>query len=63
MAAHVLAVVRSHYSGVDLQRLETGVSSNTNQVKAEQLRATSQVMDAKMITDIDLYGETEQASQ
>jgi hypothetical protein len=41
VAAHVLAVVRSHYPGVDLQRLEAGMSSNTNQVKAEQLRASS----------------------
>jgi hypothetical protein len=43
----VLAVVQSHYPGVDLQRLEAGVSSNTDQVKA-----------AKMIADVDLYGET-----
>jgi hypothetical protein len=63
MADHVLAVVWSHYPGVDLQRLEAGVSSKTDYVKAEQLRATSQVTAAKMITDIDLYGETRQASQ
>jgi hypothetical protein len=63
MAAHVLVVVRSHYPGVDLQRLEAGVSSSTDQVKTEQLRATSQVTAAKMITDVDLYGETRQASQ
>jgi hypothetical protein len=37
----MLAVVRSHYPGVDLKRLEADVSSNTNLVKAEQLRATS----------------------
>jgi hypothetical protein len=30
VAAHVLAVVRSHYPGVDLQRLEASVSSNTD---------------------------------
>jgi hypothetical protein len=41
VATHVLAVVRSHYPSMDLQRLEAGVSSNTDQVKAEQLRATS----------------------
>jgi hypothetical protein len=41
VAAHVLAVVRSHYPDVDLQRFEAGMSSNTNQVKAEQLRASS----------------------
>jgi hypothetical protein len=28
--AHVLVVVRSHYPGVDLRRLDTGVSSNTD---------------------------------
>jgi hypothetical protein len=54
----VLAVVQSHYPGVDLQRLEAGVSSNTDQVKAEQLRASSQATAAKMIVDVDLYGET-----
>jgi hypothetical protein len=41
VAAHVLAVVQSHYPEVDLKRLEAGVSSNTGPVKAEQLRATS----------------------
>jgi hypothetical protein len=41
VAAHVLAVVRSHYPGVDLRRLEAGVPSNTDPMKAEQLRATS----------------------
>jgi hypothetical protein len=35
MATHFLAMVRSHYPSVDLQRLEAGVSSNTDQVKAE----------------------------
>lgn len=63
MAAYVLAVVRSLYPGVDLRRLEAGVSSNTDQEKAEQLRATSQATAAKIITDIDLYGETGQTSR
>jgi hypothetical protein len=63
VAAHVLAVVRSHYPEVDLRRLEAGVSSNTDLVKAEQLRATSQATAAKMISDVDLCSETEQTSQ
>jgi hypothetical protein len=63
VAAHVLAVVRSHYPRVDLKRLEAGVSRNTDPVKAEQLRATSQATAAKMISDVDLYGETRQTSQ
>jgi hypothetical protein len=63
VAAHVLAVVRSHYPGVDLRRLEASVSSNIDPVKAEQLRTTSQVTAAKMISDVDLYGETRQTSQ
>jgi hypothetical protein len=63
VATHVLVVVRSHYPRVDLKRLEVGVSSNTNLVKAEQLRATSQVTTAKMISNVDLYGETRQTSQ
>jgi hypothetical protein len=41
VATHVLAVVQSHYLGVDLRRLEANVSSNTDKEKAEQLRATS----------------------
>jgi hypothetical protein len=48
---------------VDLKRLEAGVSSNTDLVKAKQLRATSQVTATKMISDVDLYGETRQTSQ
>jgi hypothetical protein len=51
-------MVRSHYPGVDLKRHEAGVSRNTDPVKAEQLRATSQATAAKMISDVDLYGET-----
>jgi hypothetical protein len=43
---------------VDLRRLEADVSSNTDPVKAEQLRATSQAAVTKMISDVDLYGET-----
>jgi hypothetical protein len=35
VVAHVLAVVLSHYPGVDLRRLEAGVSSNTDQRKAK----------------------------
>jgi hypothetical protein len=47
VVAHVLAVVWSHYPRVDLKRLEAGVSSNTDPVKAEQLRATSLAIVAK----------------
>jgi hypothetical protein len=48
---------------VDLRRIKAGVSSNTDSVKAEQLRATSQATAAKMIGDVDLCGETGQTSQ
>jgi hypothetical protein len=41
VAAHVLAVVRSHYLGVDLRRLKASMSRNTDPVKAKQLRTTS----------------------
>jgi hypothetical protein len=63
MAAHVLGVVWSHYPGVDLKRLETDVSNNTDQRKAEQLRMTSMETALKMIDDVDLCGETGQRSQ
>jgi hypothetical protein len=43
---------------VDLRRLEASASSNTDPVKVEQLRATSQATAAKMISDVDLYGKT-----
>jgi hypothetical protein len=58
VATHILAVVWSHYPGVDLRRLEVGVSSNTDQEKVEQLRATSQATTMKMIIDVDLFCET-----
>jgi hypothetical protein len=48
---------------VDLKRLKTGMSSNTDPVKAEQLRVTSQVTATKMISDVDLYGKIGQTSQ
>jgi hypothetical protein len=58
-----MAVVWSHYPRVDLRRLEASVSSNTDPVKAEQLRATFQAMVTKMISDVDLCGETRQTNQ
>jgi hypothetical protein len=63
MASHVLGVVRSHYPRVDLKRLETGMSNNTDQGKVEQLRITSMETTSKMIADVDLCGETRQSSQ
>jgi hypothetical protein len=63
VAAHVLDVVRSHYPGVDLKRLETGVSNNTDQRKVEELKITSMETTSKMIADVDLCGETGQSSQ
>jgi hypothetical protein len=62
VAAHVLAMVRSHYPGVDLRRLEAGVSSNTDPVKIEQLRATSQATATKIISVVDLCSETGQTN-
>jgi hypothetical protein len=63
MTAHVLGMVRSHYPRVDLKRLETDVSNNTDQGKAEQLRITLMEMVSQMIADVDLCGETGQNSQ
>jgi hypothetical protein len=56
-------MVWSHYPGVDQKKLEAGVSSNTDPVKAEQLIATSQETAAKMISYVDLYGKTRPTSQ
>jgi hypothetical protein len=62
VAAHVIGVVRPHYPRVDLKRLETGVSNNTDQRKANQLRITSMETALKMIADVDLCGESGQSS-
>jgi hypothetical protein len=56
-------MVQSHYPRVDLKRLETSVSSNTDWRKAEQLRTTSMETTSKMIGDVDLFGDTGQTSQ
>jgi hypothetical protein len=56
-------MVRSHYPGVDLKRLETNVSNNTDQGKAEQLRITLMETVSQMIANVDLCGETRQSSQ
>jgi hypothetical protein len=63
VAAHVLGVVQSHYPRVDLKRLETDVSNNTDQRKAKQLKITSMETVSKMIADVDLCGKTRQSSQ
>jgi hypothetical protein len=59
----VLGVVRSHYPRVDLKRLDTGMSSNTDRRKAKQLRTTCMEAASKMIVDVDLFGDTGQTSQ
>jgi hypothetical protein len=56
-------MVRSHYPEVDLKRLETGMSNNTDQGKVTQLRITSMETASKMIADVDLCGETRKSSQ
>jgi hypothetical protein len=48
---------------VDLRRPKTGVSNNTDQRKAKQLRITSMEIVTKMIADVDLCGKTGQSSQ
>jgi hypothetical protein len=48
---------------VDLKRLDTGMSSNTDRRKAEQLRTTCMEAASKMIVDVDLFGDTGQTSQ
>jgi hypothetical protein len=39
------------------------MSSNTDRRKAELLRITSMEIASKMITDVDLFGDTRQTSQ
>lgn len=63
MASHVLAVVRSHYPRVDLQRLEAGVANDIDPQKAAKLRDSSIMTALEMITDVDPCGETRQTSQ
>jgi hypothetical protein len=46
-----------------MRRLKAGVSSNTDPVKVGQLRATSQAMAVKMISNVDLCSKTRQTSQ
>jgi hypothetical protein len=48
---------------VDLKRLETGVSSNTDRRKVKELRTTAMEIASKMMADVDLFGETGQTSQ
>lgn len=63
MAAHVLGVVRSHYPGISLQRLEVGVANDIDHGKANELRLTSQERASKIIADVDLHGEAGESSQ
>jgi hypothetical protein len=58
VASHVLAIVRSHYPRVDLQRIEAGVAKDTNPHKAIELRDSSRMMALNMIADVDLCGKT-----
>jgi hypothetical protein len=66
VATHVLAVVRLHYLGMDLQRLW---SWRVKQHRPGEGRATQSLLPRwrpqrwLMIANVDMYGETRQASR
>ena len=62
VGAHVLGVVRSHYPNVDLWRLAAGVSSNTSEQRAEELRESSRETVRAMIADVNLFLDTGRAN-
>jgi hypothetical protein len=55
VGAHILGVVRSHYPGIDLRWLAAGVSANTSEEQAEDLRDSSRETVKAMVSDVNLF--------
>ena len=54
---HVLAMLRSHYPLVDLERVVTGYARGTNAAKIAKLEDEAKEPGKKLACDIDLFGE------
>lgn len=54
VGSHVLAVVRSHYPGVDLVRLGKGLAKETSESEAEKLRLESVPTAKEMVKGIEV---------
>lgn len=62
VAAHVLAVTRSHYLKLDLQRVQEGVACETTSAQLQALTARSMPAATVLADKMDLCGETREGS-
>ena len=56
VGAHVLSMVRAHYSLIDLSRLEGGYPKEVDPREADNLRVSLLDLASTVIGDINLYG-------
>ena len=54
---HTLAMLRSHYPSIDLERLVTGYARGMNTAKITKLEDEAKEPGKKLASDIDLFGE------
>ena len=59
VATHVLVVVRSHYSAIDLQAIGGGFAEGLSDAETQQLEDQVEDSVKKLAGDIDLFGETD----
>ena len=58
-ATHALAVVRSHYSSIDIQSIGGGFADGLSDAQTQQLEDDVEDVAKMLISDIDLFGKTE----
>ena len=54
---HTLAMLRSHYPSVDLERVVTGYAWRTDAAKISKLEDEAKEPEKKLASDVDLFGE------
>jgi len=59
IATHALAVVRSHYPSVDIQSIGGGFADGLSDAQTQQLEDDVEDVAKVLVSDIDLFGETE----
>ena len=62
-ATHALAVVRSHYSSIDIPSIGGGFVDGLSDAQTQQLEDDVEDAVKMLVSDIDLFGETEAAGE
>ena len=60
---HALAVVRSHYLGINLRAIGAGFARGMGAIKQQQLEDEVEDTTNRLVGDVDLFGEADDEGQ